>query len=164
MAASNFWDCMTKPGEVDFRIFTTSYLWLRPHGGAVPMIPIRAGEDVSTIPMVLLILHGVLPLTHVLLTCRRVMWIHAPPDVASATTYFVKGIRSVCGVNLIAAIPGFICRVKTGMVWQLNNSCSQILLLVFRIACKVALCVTRGRCVWLIKFGVIDCQILYWIY
>ena len=113
--ASYFWDCLTKPGGVDFRIFPTSWIKLRPQGGAVTIIPIRYGEDFKKMLITLSMPPGVLPSTPLLLTCRGVLDIHVPPDTASATLYFISGIRSVCGINLIAAIPGFVGRGKTGM-------------------------------------------------
>ena len=55
---------------------------------------------------------GVLLSSPVLLTYHGVILIQAPPDVVSAKTSFVKGINSVCGSNIIGAIPwstpGFI--------------------------------------------------------
>ena len=103
---------------------------LRPKGGALPIIPIRAGEDVSTIPIELSIPPGVLPLTPLLLTCRGVLDLHAPPDTACTNISFVTSVRSVGGVNLITAIPGFVGGGETGMVRQLNNFCSKFLFLV----------------------------------
>ena len=44
------------------------------------------------------------------------MDVHAPPNAVSVAISFVGGVRRVCGVNLIAAIPGFVVRGKTGMV------------------------------------------------
>ena len=42
--ASIFWVCKTKPGGVDFHLFATCWLALRPQGGKVATIPIRDGE------------------------------------------------------------------------------------------------------------------------
>ena len=118
--ASNFWDCLTKSGGVDFCISPTSWIKLRPQGGSVPIIPIRTGEEISTMPMELPILPGVLPLTPVILTCRGFLDVHAPLNVASAKISFVSSVRSVYGINLIAAIywsvPGFVGGGNTGMV------------------------------------------------
>ena len=33
----------------------------------------------------------------------------------------------------------------------------------FRIACKISYCVTCSPCVWFVIFGVVDCQVLYFI-
>ena len=62
---------------------------------------------------------GVLPSTPILLTCREVILIHAPPDAVSATTSFVTVAKIICGANKIGAIPwsipGFIAKAKTGL-------------------------------------------------
>ena len=60
---------------------------------------------------------GVLPLMPVLITLHRVLDVHTPLDAASTTIFFISGIRSVFGVNLITAIPWFIDGGKAGMVW-----------------------------------------------
>ena len=73
---------------------------------------------------------GVLPLTPVLLTHRGVLDVHAPPNASSAKISLVTGVRSIGGVNLTTAIPGFVGGFKTGMVRKLNNFCSKIMLLV----------------------------------
>ena len=84
MTASNFWDCLTKPGEVGFRLSTTCWLTLRPQGGEVQIITIRIVEDGSTIPIVLPISPGVLLSTPALLTRRVAIDVHAPTDATSA--------------------------------------------------------------------------------
>ena len=93
---------------------------MRPQGEEIPIIPIRTGDYGSIIPIALKMSTGFLPSTPVLLTCCRVLYVHAPLDAASATIFFVTLDTSVCGVNLIAAIhwsiPGFVGRGKTGMV------------------------------------------------
>ena len=128
--ASNFWDCLTKPGLVNFHISPTSWLKLRPQVGEVPIIPIRYEEDVSTMPIALSMLPGVLLSTPVLLTFCGVLNVHAPPDAVSTNISFVTGVRSIYGVNLIAEFPWFVGRGKAGMVQKLNNLCSRISLLV----------------------------------
>ena len=70
---SNFWDCMTNPGGVGFSFSPTSWITLRPQGGAVPIITVRTGEVGSMMPIALLISPDVLPLTPVLLNCRGVL-------------------------------------------------------------------------------------------
>ena len=125
-----FLDYLTKPGEVNFHMSPTSWLRLRPQGEAVPIITIRAGEDISTMPIELPVLLGVIPPILVLLTCRRVLDIHAPPDAASVNISFVEGVRSVGGDNLITAIPGFVSGGNIGMVRKINNFCSKIMFLV----------------------------------
>ena len=72
-AASNFWDCLTKPGEVDYCLLPTSWLKLSPQGGVVPIIPIITGEEVSMMPIALPMSPGVLLLMPILLTCRVVL-------------------------------------------------------------------------------------------
>ena len=124
-AASNFGDFLTKPGEVDCHIYPTYWLKLKPQGGAVPIIPIRSRQEFSTMPIELPMLPGVLPLTPVLLTLCGVLDVHASPGAVSVEIYFVTGIGSVGEINLITAIPGLVGRGKTGMVLQLNNSCSK---------------------------------------
>ena len=114
--ASIFWYCLTKPGEVDLRISPTSWIKLRPQGGLVPTIRIRSGEDVSMMLIELPMPPGVLPPTSVLLTRRGVLYIYAPPDLESAMCSFAAFVRSVCGVNLITEIIGFVGGGKTGMV------------------------------------------------
>ena len=146
---SNFSDCLTKPGGVDFSTSLTYRIKLRPQGGAVPIIPIRSGEELSTMTTILSMPHGVLPLTPVLLTCHGVLDVHAPPYAASANISSLAGVRSVGGVNLIVPIPGFVYESKTGTIQQLNHFCSQITLLVgvtvSGLLCKIALCTTHGR-------------------
>ena len=119
--SSIFWDCLTKPGEVDCRIFPTSWIKLIPQGGTVPIIIIRTGKYVSTILISLPISPGVLQSAPVVLTWQGVLDVHTPPDTASATISFVVGVRSICGANLIAAIPwsilSFVGGSKTEMVW-----------------------------------------------
>ena len=131
---SNFWVCLTKPGEVDCCLFTTCWNTLRPKGEEVPTIPIRTGEGCSMTLKSLQMTPGVLPLTPVLLTCRGLLFIHTPPDVVSMTNYFLAGINSVYGANIISAIhwsiPMFIPGGKRGMVRLLNNFFSKFLLLV----------------------------------
>ena len=126
----NFWDCLTKPGEMDCRISPTSWIKFRPQVGAVPIIPIISGEDISAVIIELSMPPGVLPPTLVLLTCQGFMDVHTLSNAASAMIYFVAGVKSVCGVNLISAIPGFFDGGKTGMVRELNNFCSRFPLLV----------------------------------
>ena len=125
MIASNFWVCPTKPGEVGCRFFATLWIRLRKQGGEVATIPINTGEGVSTILTALQMSPGVLMSTSILITCRGVLLIHAPPDATSATTYFVTGIKSFCDTKNISlipwSIPGFIARCKTWMVRLLNN-------------------------------------------
>ena len=120
MTASNFWDYLTKTGEVDCHIFPTSWLNLRPYGMAVPIMPIRTGEEILMITIALPILPGVLPPTPVLPTFQGVLDVHTPPDAMSATISFAAGVRIIHGVNLIAAapwsIPRFVDGVNTGMV------------------------------------------------
>ena len=99
---------------------------MRPQGGAVPIIPINSGEGVSTMSIALSIPPGVLLLNPVLLTHRVVMDIQAPPETTSANIYFVPGVRSVSGVNIIYAIPRFVGGGKKDMVRKLNNFCSKI--------------------------------------
>ena len=111
----------TKHRKVEFRIPPTSWTKLRPQGGAVPIIPIRSWEDVSTMPIELSMPPGVILLIPVLLTCRGVLDIHAPPEIVSAKVLFITGVRSANGVNLITKIPGFVGGENTGMVRQLNN-------------------------------------------
>ena len=84
MAASNVWDYLTKPGEVGLRIYPTSWIPLRPQGEAVPTIPIRAGEYVSTMTIALSMPSWVLPLIPVLLICHIFLDVHTPTDAASA--------------------------------------------------------------------------------
>ena len=129
-AVSNFWGFLTKPWEVDCRILSTSWINLIPQGVSSPIIPIIYGEDVSKIPITLSMPPGMLPLMPVLLNCRLVLDVHAPPDAMSTNVSFVSGIRSVGGVNIITKIPVFVSRGKTGMVRQLNIFCSKIPLLV----------------------------------
>ena len=116
MVASIFWYCLTKPGEVDYGISPTSYIKLKPQGGVVSTITIRYGEAVSMMLIELTIPPRVLPPTSVLLTRRVLMYIHTPPNFASAVFSFAAGVRSVCGVNLITEIIGFVGGGKTGMV------------------------------------------------
>ena len=123
--ASSFRHCLTKSGEVDLRILPTSWLKLIPQVEAVPIIPIRSGEDVSTIPMTLPLSPVVLLSTPFLLTHHRFMDIHVMTNAVSAMISFVAGVRSVYVVNVIVAIPGFVGIVKTGMVRKLNNFCSK---------------------------------------
>ena len=110
--ASIFWDCLNKSEELDCRISPTSWIKLRPQGGLVPIIPIRTGEDVSTIPIALPMLHGLLMLMPGLLTCCGVLWIHTLPDAVSTKIPLVAGVKCFCGVNLIViilwSIPGFV--------------------------------------------------------
>ena len=115
-AASNFLDCLTKSGDVDFHISQTSWLKLRPRGIVVPIIPIRSGEDVLTMPISLPIFPGVLPLTPVLITRYGVLDVHTLPDAAPTKISFVAGVRSIYGIILIAEIHGLVGRGKTGMV------------------------------------------------
>ena len=93
---------------------------LRPKGGLVPTIKIRSGEYFSTMSIALPMFPGVLPSTPVPLTCHGVLDVHASPKAVSATIYFITGIRSIYGVNIIATtlwlIPRFVGGVKTGMV------------------------------------------------
>ena len=89
---------------------------MRPQGGVVPIIPIRSGEDISTMPIEFLFLPGVLPYTPVILPRRRALDAHTPLNAAFAMIFFVTGVRNVYGINLIAAIPWFVGRGKTGMV------------------------------------------------
>ena len=110
---------------MDCHIFPTSWLKLRLQVGAVPRIPIKYGEDISTMPIALPISSGVLPLTPAILTCPGVPDIYAPPNAVYATISFVAGITSVYVLNIIDKIPGFVSRGKTGMVQQLNNFCSE---------------------------------------
>ena len=58
----------------------------------------------------------VLPPTSFLLTCRGVLYIHVPPKFAFAMFSFAADVRSVCGVNLITKIIGFVGGGKIGMV------------------------------------------------
>ena len=102
---------------------------MRSQGRTVPIITIRAGEGVSTILIALSMLHGVLPLSPVLLTCRKILDVHALLDTACATISFVVGFTSIGGGNIIDAIPRFVGGGKIGMVRQLNNFCSKIMLL-----------------------------------
>ena len=152
--ASNFCDFLTNPGEVDCCLLPTSWITLSPQDGEGPTIPTRTGEDVSTIPIALQIYPGVITLARIIITCRRVLLIHTLPDAASAMTSLVAGVRSVCGANMIGAIhwsiPGFVVGGKAVMVRQLKNIVQYSIASVsncFRIACKIALCVTQGRCV-----------------
>ena len=92
---------------------------MRPNDGAFPITPIRAGEDVSTMLLESSIPAGVLLLTLALLTWRRFLDIHAPTDATYAKISFVAGVRSVVGVNIITAIPGFIDGVRQG--WSVNS-------------------------------------------
>ena len=130
-SASNFWYCLTKSGEVDFRISPTFGLKLRPKSGSVPIIPIGADEDISTMPLALPMLPGVLPSTPVLLTLHGVLDVHTPPNAASTAISFIAEVRSICGVNLTVAIPGFVGRDKKRMFRKLNNFCSYMPLLVW---------------------------------
>ena len=99
----------------------TFWLALSPQGGEVPKIPIRIGEDGSTTLTALQMLPELLLSMPVQITFRGFLLINAPPDAASATTSFVAGVKSVCGTNIIGAIPwsihGLIRRDKTGIVW-----------------------------------------------
>ena len=93
---------------------------MRSQGDEVQIITIKNGADGSTIPISLGMLPGVLPLKPTLLARRGVLDVHVLPDAVSAIIYFVTGIRSICGVNLISAnpwsIPELVGGVKKGMV------------------------------------------------
>ena len=82
----------------------SSWLKLRPQGGKVTIIIIRSGKDISIMLIELSILPGVLPLTPVLITCHILLGFHVLPTAI----YFVTGVRSICGVNLISSIPRFV--------------------------------------------------------
>ena len=105
---------------MDCRISPTSWLKLSPQDGAVPIITIRSGEDVSKMTIALPMSPEVLPSMAVLLTYQGVLDTHTPPNTASAMISFVTGIRIMGGVNLISTIPwstsGLIGGDKTGMV------------------------------------------------
>ena len=70
-------------------------------------------------------LPGVLPLTSVLLICRGFLLTYTPPHAASMTTYFVSGVKSVCGAatigTIIESILGFIIWATIGRVRLINN-------------------------------------------
>ena len=68
-------------------------------------------------PITLSMSLGVITSTPVLLTCRKVLYVHTPPDAASVTIHFVAGVISVCGANTNATIPEFVGRSKKGVVW-----------------------------------------------
>ena len=102
--ASKFWVLPTKAGEVDWCLFVTCRIALRPQGGKVETIPTRTGEGEFLTLTALWMLPGVIPLTLVLINFRIFLLTHAPPDDASTMTSFVSGNKSVCGVNEIGAI------------------------------------------------------------
>ena len=103
---------------------------MSPQGGAVPIIPIRDGSEVSAMPKKLSMPPGVLPSTPVLITYHVFLVVNKPPVAASTKISFFKGIRSVSVVNIIAAIPGVVGWVNIGMAWKLNIVCSKIMLVV----------------------------------
>ena len=72
-AESKFWDFLTKSWEIYCHILPTFGIKLSPQAGAGPRIPIRSGEDVSTMPISLKMSPGVHLLAHVMLTCRGVL-------------------------------------------------------------------------------------------
>ena len=117
--SSNFWDYMTKPGELDFRLLPSFWLTSRPHSGKFQIIPIRNGKDGSTMQISFKKLSGVLPSMSVLLTGCGVLSVHTPLHDVSATTSFVAGVINVCGANIIGTIYwsnlGIVCGGKTGM-------------------------------------------------
>ena len=110
---------LTKPGEVDCNLSPIYWIKLRSQGGVVTTIKIRTGEEGSTMKIASPMLPGVLPLTPILLTRHGVLGVHAPPNSASATIYFITGVKSVFDVNLIGTIHwpihGFVRVSKTGM-------------------------------------------------
>ena len=93
---------------------------MRTQGGSVPIISIITKEEVSMMPIALPIFPGVLLMTPVLLTHQKILDVYILPNAVYAINYFVLGIRSNRGINLITAtpwsIPGFVNRGKTGMV------------------------------------------------
>ena len=81
-------------------------------------ITIRTEYGGSTELTSLLMSPGLISSTSVLLTCDRVLLTHTQPNAVSATTSFVVGSKSVCGINTIGAIPwsipGLLLRVRQG--------------------------------------------------
>ena len=138
---------MKNSGKVDCLILPTSGIKLRPQGGEVPKIPIIYGEDVSTTRISLPMSPDMLPSTPVLLTHRRVLDVHAQPAAVYLTIYFVAGTRSFCGVNIIAAIPGFSEGLKKGIFRKLNNFCSKI---PFLVQATVSGSLVRSPCATLV--------------
>ena len=134
-AASNFWGFPTNPREVDYSLFATYWIALRKQVGEVATILISTGEGGSTMLTVWRISPGVIPSTPVRRTCQIVLLTHTPPDAASATTSFFQGVKSICGTNIIGAIPwsipGFIVGGTTGLVRLLNIFCSKFPLIVW---------------------------------
>ena len=55
-------------------------------------------------------------MTPVLRTCHRVLDVKTPPDAVYTVIYFVAGVKSVCVINLIATILGFMGGCKTEMI------------------------------------------------
>ena len=116
-----FWGFLNKVEEVDWSISPTSWTKLRTQVRLVPIISFISGEEVSTMLIALSMPHGVLPSMLVLLHWCRFMDVHLLLNAVSTKISYIIGIISVGCVNLIAAIPGFFFRDKTGMVWQSNN-------------------------------------------
>ena len=179
MTTSNFWVFPSKAGKMYWVLFANCRLLLRPQVGEVPETPIRTWEGTySTLAAWPMLPRAILS-TPVQLNCRGVLLSHTPPDAASATIYFIVGIKSVCGATTTGAILwsilSCIVRTTTGMVWLLNffgskinvASMSNFFIPVssvsncFQIARRITLYVTRSHYVWFIIFGVVDCKILH---
>ena len=92
---SNFGVFPPKPGDVDCRFFANFRLPLRPQGGEVATIKIMTFYGSWLTLTALKTSTGVIMLTPVLLTRRRVLLTLALSHAASATTSFVSGVKSV---------------------------------------------------------------------
>ena len=108
--------------------FSTYRVLMRPQGEEVANIPISTGEGACSMLTALQTFPGVILSTPVLLTHRGVLLTHTSPHTASATTYFISGVKSVCRTaktdTIIGSILGLVVRETTGRVRLLNKFCS----------------------------------------